>query len=75
VTLALADVDEERALVDVERLEAGEPQRRRPCHRLARTHAAERLRDGGNVLGRRAAAAARDVDPAGLRPFADLARH
>src|SRR6185436_4238508 len=72
---ALADVDEQRPLVDVARLHAGEPQRARALQLLARRHPAQRLRYGADMLGRGAAAAAGEVEPSGACPFADLARH
>src|SRR6185503_7652608 len=72
---ALADVDEQRRVVDVERLEAREAQGRAALGRLARRDAAQRVGERGDVLWRGAAAAPGEVDPAGARPLADLARH
>ena len=72
---ALADVDEQRIVADVERLEArtaacaarsrGTLRGGKPLHRLG-----DRL----DVLGRRAAAAAGDVDEAALRELLEQAR-
>ena len=64
---ALADVDEERVLADVHRLEAGEPQPLLDRRHLARRDAAHMRGNRGDVLGRRAAAAADDVEEPGLR--------
>ena len=61
---ALADVDEQRVVGDVERLEAGQPQRLRQRRHRARRHAVDRARDRADVIRRRAAAAAGDVDEA-----------
>src|SRR5207248_9527990 len=72
---ALADIDEEGALIDVEWLETRETQRRRTLRRPARRHAAQRFGDRGEWARRRAAAAAGDVDPAAPCPFAELACH
>ena len=68
----LADVHEQRFRADVERFQAREAQLlldRRDGARLDRLNLA---RDGGDVLGRGAAAAADDVDEAMLRPVGDL---
>ena len=74
---ALADVDEQAAGIDGERLRArsgGTPTRSSEC--AARRQAGNRVGDGADVLRRRAAAAAHHVDEAargkvaqGLRPF------
>ena len=72
---ALADVDEKRLVIDVERLHAREPQCRRTRRRRARRHTLQGVTDRRDVLRRRAAAAAGDVDPPAARPFAELARH
>ena len=72
---ALADVDEGNVGGQGERLEAGQAHQRRNVRDLARRNAAHRLGDRADVVGRRAAAAADDVDEAGAREFADLGRH
>jgi hypothetical protein len=69
---ALADVDEERLRPDVERFKSGKAGTPRQDRPLSRRDAADPLRDVGDVLGRRAAAAAHDVDQPTRRPFAEL---
>jgi hypothetical protein len=72
---ALADVHEQGVVADVERLEAGKPQLFRQSGNDARSHAAQRLRDGLDVLRRGSTTAASDVQPAAAPPFAHLACH
>ncbi len=72
---ALADVDEQRVLADVERLQPGQAHRRFEHRRHARRDAFNRFRDGGDVRRRGAAAAADDVQESRARPFADVHRH
>ena len=63
---ALADVHEQRVLADVERLETREPALRRRSRALARrVLGSHGLADQPDVLRRRAAAAADDVEQAG----------
>ena len=72
---ALADHDEVRVGTDGERLEAGEAQpflRRGPHARLQIPHG---LGDGPDVIGRRPAAAADDVEPAILGELAQQLGH
>ncbi|MBV6410709.1 MAG: hypothetical protein GAKPKEKM_01531 [Rhodocyclaceae bacterium] len=71
---ALADVHEQRLFIDVERLQPGQPQGKVSPRATARGDAVQRLRDGGDMRRRRAAAAAGDVDEAGARPVDDLRR-
>ncbi len=83
---ALADHDVDAGLLR-EGLRAGEAQRlrlrahaqaatsRSALREFARMHAVERLGDGGDVLGRVAAAAAGDVDEAAACEVAEGARH
>ena len=70
---ALADIDEGAAVVAA--LEGLDPREAEPgrarCHDPRRT-ARDRVCDGGNVRGRGAAAAADQVDQAGLGPLAQL---
>ena len=71
----LADVDEQRLLVDRQRLQPGQPGGRRDLGNRAGRHTGDggdQLRD---VLGGRAAAAADDVDQARRRELADDAGH
>ena len=58
-----------------ERLEAGEAHQRRDRRDLARPDVADRLGDRADVVRRRAAAAADDVDEAVAGETADLRRH
>jgi hypothetical protein len=60
----LADHDEVRIGPDDEGLEAGEPGVGGELRGLARSYPLEALRDGADVIGRRPAAAADDVDEA-----------
>ena len=53
----------------------GEAQQRLDLRHDARREALHRLGDGADVVGRRAAAAAENIDEAGLREFADELRH
>ena len=84
---ALADHDVDAGLLG-EGLRSGEAQRLRSAYftlklpprrvalrEFARMHAFEGLGDGGDVLGRVAAAAAGDVDEAAVREAAERARH
>ena len=73
---ALADIDEGDVGGQRERLEAGEPHQRRDRRewRAARS-LRDGLGDGADVVGRRAAAAADDVDECRRGEFADLRRH
>ena len=71
----LADVDEQRLLVDRQRLQPGQPGGRRDLGNRAGRHTGDggdQLRD---VLGGRAATAADDVDQARRRELADDAGH
>jgi hypothetical protein len=72
---ALADVDEEGLLDDVQRLEAGQAHGRTGLGRRAGLEALGRPRDGTDVLGRGAAAATEDVDQAGVGELADDRGH
>ena len=62
---ALADVDEQAVVTDVERFHARQAQHRFGHRQFARRQVLDRLGDGVNVLGRGAAAATGDVDQAG----------
>ena len=59
---ALADVDEQRVVADVERLQAGQTALLFDVRQLARRHVFQRLGDGLDVRGRSAAATAGDVE-------------
>ena len=73
---ALADIDERDVGGQRERLEAGEPHQRRDRLRTARGGTpGDGLGDGVDVVRRRAAAAADDVDQAVGGEAADLRRH
>ena len=72
---AFADVDEQRLVSDVERLEAREAQRARARGNRPRGDAADGVGHRADMLRRGAAAAADDVEPAASRPFADMCRH
>ena len=72
---ALADVDERNVARERERLEAGEPHQGRDGRRGARLVLVDRLGDGADVVRRRAAASADDVDNAVGGELADLRRH
>ena len=61
---ALADIDEQRRLVHVQRLQAGQSHRRCGRARRARRRILGRRDDRRDVFGRGAAAAAEDVDQA-----------
>ncbi len=61
---ALADVDEQRVVADVERLQAGQAAALFQVRQLARRHVFQRFGDGLDVRRRSAAAAARDVEEA-----------
>ena len=71
---ALADVHEQRRFVDREGLQARQAHRHRHVGHLARRLRLENLRDRRDVLGRGAAAAAGDVDEAGVGEFAQQGR-
>ena len=58
-----------------EGFEAGEPQPRRDVRHRARRLAGDGAGDGADVVGRGAAAAADDIDEAGVGEFADQRRH
>ena len=66
----LADVHEERVVADVERFQAGQAQLRLDLRHHPRRDALHGAGDRGDVRGRGAAAAADDVDQAGLRELA-----
>ena len=72
---ALADVDERDFRREHEGLEAAEPHLRRHRRRAARRLASHGFRDGANVVRRRAAAAADDVDQPLVGEAGDLPRH
>ncbi len=72
---AFADVHERDVGGEGERLEAGEAHQRRDRRNWARPDVADRLGDRADVVGRRAAAAADDVDEAVAGEAADLGRH
>ena len=72
---ALADIDERDGRREHERLEPGEAQALRRIGRSPRLLAAHGVRDGADMVGRRAAAAADDVDEAGLGEFGEQSRH
>ena len=72
---ALADVDEGDVGRQREGLEAREAHQRRDRRHGAGRLAAHRLGDGADVLGRRAAAAADDVDEPLVGEAGDLRRH
>ncbi len=72
---ALADIHEGNFLRQRERLEPGEPHQRLDLGHLARWVLRHRLRDGADMLGRGAAAAADDVDQPLARELVDLRRH
>ena len=72
---ALADIDERNVGGERERLEAGEAHQRRDRRDRARLVLADRVGDGADVVRRRAAAAADDVDDAVGGEFADLRGH
>ena len=71
---ALADIHEERRFVDIEGLKARQAQRRGSLGHLAGWHRIDGLCNGGDMLGRRAAAAAGNVDEAGLRKLGQQRR-
>src|SRR5690606_37793185 len=72
---ALTDVDEQRAAVDGERLQAGQPAGLGDIGDLPRRVAAHRVGNGLDVGRRGAAAAADDIQEAGGGEFADDLRH
>ena len=72
---ALADVDERNVRGEGERLEAGEPHQRRDLRRFSRLEAPDGFGNRANMVGRRAAASADDVDDAIGGEAADLRRH
>ena len=72
---ALADVDEERACADVERLQAREAQHRGSLGGRPRAHAAYCLGDGVDVLRRGATAAACEIQESRARPGTHLLGH
>ena len=72
---ALADVDERNFRREREGFEARQAQERRDVGNLPRRLAFDRVRDRADVLGRGAAAAADDVDEAGVRELAEQAGH
>ena len=72
---ALADHDEVRLRRDRQRLETGEPRVARGLRHRARRDAVDGLRDRGDVLGPRAAAAADEVQHALAREAAEHLRH
>ncbi len=72
---ALADVHERDRVGEREGFEAGEPQPPLDLGDLPRRLALHRLRDGVDVRGRGAAAAADDVDEAGGGELLDQPRH
>src|SRR6516225_869817 len=68
---ALAYIDERNLGRERKRLEAGKPQLPRQRRQSARLPAGNRARDGADMLRRGAAAAADDIDQAGLRELAE----
>ena len=72
---ALADIHEWNFRRQREGFEPGEPQPRRDLRDFARRLAGHGAGDGADVLRRRAAAAADDVDQAGRGEFVDQRRH
>ncbi len=72
---ALADIDERNVRREHERLEPGEAQPARRVRRPSRRLAAHGVRDGADMVGRGAAAAADDVDETGLGEFGEQPRH
>ena len=71
---ALADVDKQRVVADVERFQARQECAFLDDGHLARRNAAHRIGDRLDVRGGRAAAAADDVEKTALREFLDQAR-
>ena len=71
---ALADVDEQRRVIDDERFQAGKAQVVRWGRHGARRVFRQQFADGGNVLGRGAAAAARHVQKARVGKFTQQGR-
>ncbi len=72
---ALADIHERNGRRERERLEPGKAQALRRIGRPSRRLAAHGMGDGADMIGRRAAAAADDVDEAGLGEFGEQSRH
>ena len=72
---ALADVDERDFRREREGFETGEAQAARHLGNGARRLALDRARDGMDVLGRGAAAAAHHVDEPGVREFSEQLGH
>ena len=72
---AFADIDEVLVAGRGEGVEAGETQETRTGWRDARLHAVKRSGDGRDVGGRRAAAAARDVELSGIGQRTDDGGH
>ena len=72
---ALADVHEQRVRVDLEWLQAGQSQRAPRTGGLARLGVVRLLGERANVVGRRAAAAADQVDESFLDELAKGGRH
>src|SRR5574343_1881509 len=69
---ALADVHIQRARLDVERLQAGQAERRFYGRDGARRNGRHAFGNGADMVGRGAAAAANDIDDAGLGPAFDF---
>ncbi len=72
---AFTDVDEQRVLADVERLQPGQAHRRFQHRRYPRGDAFDRFRNRCDVRGRGAAAATDDVQESRARPFANVHGH
>ena len=72
---ALADVDEQRIVINGQRLQTGKPAGRGDVRDSARRKAGHRFRHRADMLRARAAAAADDVQEAAFRPFPDLRSH
>src|SRR6185503_5592554 len=70
---ALADHDERRVLEDPERLQSAQPRHGLRRRDMSRGLSLDRGRNGLDVFGRGAAAAADDVDEAVLRELAQVA--
>ena len=71
---ALADVDEQRRVIDVEGLQAGQAQLVAGLCRLPGRQRLDGVGNGADVIRRRAAAATGDVDQPGLGEFLQQAR-
>ena len=72
---ALADVDERNRRRQREGFEAGKPQVRQDRWNLPRFVSGHRRRDGANVIGRRSATTAGDIDESGRSKLAELRGH